>query len=181
MFLCKLYFGLVLEPTSQPAQGAAHLFQIIRIYVREGPLEIVDMGGKDLSEKRLACRSQDGEETAPVADRHLPANQTLFFEPVDDAGQGSLGDQGFLGKLAEGHSLGVSQSGDDIKLRWREAQLPDVGGRVGGKRMIGLGELSQNGEKRLLCCGLLQQVRRGPCCLPKYFLTHLFPQLFAGK
>ena len=181
MFLCKLYFGLVLEPASQPAQGAAHLFQIIRIYVREGPAEIGDMGGKDFGEKRLACRSQDGEETAPVADRHLPANQTLFFEAIDDAGQGSLGDQGFLGKLAEGHSLGVAQSGDDIKLRWRKAQLPDMSGGVGGKGMIGLGKLSQHGEKRLLYCGLLQ-VRRGLFCrLPKYFFTHLFPQLFAGK
>ena len=154
LFLCKLYFGLVLEPTSQPAQGAAHLFQLALIPFREGPLEIVDMGGKDLGEKRLACRSQDGEETAPVADRHLPANQSFFFEAVDDAGQGSLGDQGFLGKLAEGHSLGVAQGSDDVKLRWREAQLPDVGGGVGGKGMVGLGKFSQDGEKRLLGCGL---------------------------
>ena len=154
MFLCKLYFGLVLEPASQPAQGAAHLFQIIRIYVREGPAEIGDMGGKDFGEKRLACRSQDGEETAPVADRNLPANQSFFFEAVDDAGQGSLGDQGFLGKLAEGHSLGVAQGSDDVKLRWREAQLPDMSGGVGGKGMVGLSELSQDCEKRLLDCGL---------------------------
>ena len=139
------------------------------------------MGGKDLGKKRRACRSQDGEETAPVAGRHLPANQALFFESVNDAGQGSLGDQGLLGQLAEGHSLGVAQGGDDVKLRWCEAQTPDVSGGVGGKGMIGLGKFPQDGEKRFLFRALLQ-IRRGLYCrLPKYFLTHLFPHLSAGK
>ena len=110
------------------------------------------MGGKDLGKKRLACRSQDGEETAPVAGRYIPVNQTFFFESVNDTGQGSLGDQGLLGQLAEGHSLGVAQGSDDIKLCGCEAQLPDVGGGVGGKGMVGLGKFSQDVEKRLLGC-----------------------------
>lgn len=180
MFVCKLYLGLVLESASQLAQRAAHLFQLARIPFSEGPPEIVDMGGKDLGKQCLACRSQDGEETAPVTDRHLPAHQTLSFKAVDDAGQGSLGDQGFLSKFAEGHSLGVAQGSDDVKLRRSETQLPDVGSGVGGKGMIGLGKLPQYSEKRFLCCGL--QVHRGLFCrLPKYFFTHLFPKLFAGK
>ena len=181
MFLCILYFGFDLEPTSQRAQGAAYLLQIIRIYVRKGLSEIGGMGGKYSGKKGLAFGGQNGAETPSIAGWYLPANQALFFEAVDDAGQGSLGDQGFLGKLAEGHSLGVAQGSDDVKLRWCEAQLPDVSGGVGGKGMIGLGKLSQDGEKRFLYCALLQIHRGLFCRLPKYFFTHLSPKLFAGK
>ena len=172
---------LFLESVPQRAQGAAHLLQIIRIYVREDPPEIGDMGGEYSGKNDFAFGGQNGTKTASITHRDLPANQAFFIEAIDDAGQGSLGDQGFLGKLGEGHSLGVAQGSDDVKLRRCETQLPDVGSGVGGKGMIGLGKLSQDGEKRRLGCGLLQ-VRRGLYCrLPKYFLTHLFPQLFVSK
>jgi hypothetical protein len=93
-----------------------------------------------VAEHRSTAVGQAHEPGALVLGTAFAQHQAFLLEPLDDAGQRALGDQGALPQLLVAHATGVAERGDDVELRMRQAILPYRFARIPFEALQALGQ-----------------------------------------
>ena len=74
------------------------------------------------------------------------STRSAGFEPIHDAGQRPLGDQGAVAEFLERQSRRVAQRDDDVELRRGQPETADVGVRDALESLVAPGQLADHGH-----------------------------------
>lgn len=118
-----------------------------------------NVGGKGRLEELVALGGQADTGASAIISHGRSANQSFGFQPIQYAGECTLGHQGCRREFSAGQSLRVTERRDYVELGWSEPKRTYMAAVRAPKCEIGLDQGTEHFEVRIVF--QVREVHRG--------------------